>query len=153
MNFRGSLPEQRPEELSTEDYWHLPFLTQGDASANMDWSLVQEPLELIAHVIMTDKPYRQILTADFTMVNTSTDPVYRAGGGFPEKYTDANGLYDRRELRSSDREQTRGMFLGTTSMSGLKTVRLNSGVSGMAPCRRSEHSRLVGALSVDGYQP
>ena len=99
VNFRGSLPEQRPEELSTKDYWHLPFLTQGDASANMDWSLVQEPLELIAHVIMTDKPYRQILTADFTMVNTSTDSVYRAGGGFPEKYTDANGLYDRRELR------------------------------------------------------
>ena len=99
VNFRRSLPEYRPEEFNTEEYWDYPFLTQNDASWNMDWSIVQEPLQLIAHVIMTDKPYRQILTADYTMVNMATDPIYRAGTGFPENYTDENGFYDRSEFR------------------------------------------------------
>jgi hypothetical protein len=99
VNFRRSLPEYRPDEFNTEEYWDYPFLTQNDASWNMDWSIVQEPLELIAHVIMTDKPYRQILTADYTMVNMATDPIYRAGTGFSENYTDENGFYDRSEFR------------------------------------------------------
>jgi len=100
VNFRRSLPEYRPEEFNTEEYWDYPFLTQNDASWNMDWSIVQEPLELIAHVIMTDKPYRQILTADYTMVNMATDPIYRADTGFSENYTDEKGFYDRSEFRT-----------------------------------------------------
>ena len=91
----------------------------------MDWSLVQEPLELIAHVIMTDKPYRQILTADFTMVNISTDPYIGRVEAFLRNIP-MQMVFMIAANWGSDREQTKGMFLGTTSMSGLKTVRLNS---------------------------
>ena len=99
INLRNSLPEEPPEEFNTEEYWNRPFLTPFEVNWLMDWSLAREPLELIAHVIMTDKPYRQILTADYTMVNLSTDLAYRAGAGFPEKYTDENGFFDRSDFR------------------------------------------------------
>ena len=38
-------------------------------------SAIEEPLELIAHVVLNDKPYSEILTADYTMVSPYTDVV------------------------------------------------------------------------------
>jgi len=40
------------------------------------------PLELIAYVIENDKPYSEILTADYTMVNPATNLIYRAEAEF-----------------------------------------------------------------------
>ena len=98
IEFRSRLPENLPDEFSREEYWEKPFLGRVEAEVDMDRAIVQEPLQLIAHVIMTDKPYRQVLTANYTMVNAATDLAYRAGAGFPRDYTDENGFYDRREL-------------------------------------------------------
>jgi len=101
IELRSRLPEIIPDEL-IEEYRDKPFLSRGEADGVMDRAIVQEPLQLIAHVIMTDKPYRQVLTANYTMVNAATDLAYRAGAGFPREfprdYTDENGFYDRREL-------------------------------------------------------
>jgi hypothetical protein len=98
IEFQRSLPENLPDEFSGEDYWDKPFLSKNAAAVDMDRAIVQEPLQLIAHVIMTDQPYGQILTASYTMVNAATDLVYRSGAGFPRDYTDKNGFYDRREF-------------------------------------------------------
>ena len=62
-----TLPEDRPEEY--QDFHEKPFLTKGDVGWEVMWALSQEPLELIAHVIMNDLPYSEVLTADYTMVN------------------------------------------------------------------------------------
>ena len=89
----NKLPENRPEEY--EDYHDKPFLTHWDADWNFRWAITREPLELIAHVIMNDLPYRQVLTANHTMVNAFSDLAYRADAGFSHEFADEQGFYDR----------------------------------------------------------
>ena len=74
------------------DYWNIfetfykaanyeEHFWQGYPAAISE-SLREEPLELIAHVVENDKPYSEILTADYTMVNAYTNEYYRAGIDF-----------------------------------------------------------------------
>lgn len=44
--------------------------------SEMNGSLVDEPLELIKHVVMTDAPYTDIVTADYTMANQIVATVW-----------------------------------------------------------------------------
>jgi len=88
-----TLPEERPEEL--DDYHDKPFLSRWDADWSFRWAISREPLELIAHVITNDLPYRQVLTADHTMVNAFSDLAYRSDAGFSHEFSDAQGFYDR----------------------------------------------------------
>jgi len=39
-------------------------------------ALAEEPLELIAHVVMNERPYTEVLTADYIMVNPYSAAVY-----------------------------------------------------------------------------
>ena len=93
-----TLPEERPDEY--DDYHDKPFLTRWDADWAFRWAITREPLELIAHVIMNDLSYRQVLTADHTMVNAFSDLAYRSDTGFSHDFGDASGFYDRSEYRS-----------------------------------------------------
>lgn len=43
------------------------------------YGFTRAPLELIAYVIENDRPYTEILTADYTMVNPYTNLAYRSG--------------------------------------------------------------------------
>lgn len=88
-----SLPQDRPEEF--DDYHDKPFLSRWDAEWNVRWAITREPLELIAHVIMKDLPYRQVLTASHTMVNAFTDLAYRSETGLSHEFADEQGFYDR----------------------------------------------------------
>ena len=93
-----SLPEERPEEY--EDYHSKPFLTRWDAEWAFRWAITREPLELIAHVVMNDLSYRQVVTADHTMVNAFSDLAYRSDTGFSHDFSDASGFYDRSEYQN-----------------------------------------------------
>ena len=90
----ASLPDERPEEF--EEYHDKPFLTSGDAEWMFRRAVGLEPLELIAHIVMTDKPYTEILTADYTMVNAFSDLAYRSDSGFSHEFADESGFLDRR---------------------------------------------------------
>ena len=90
-----TLPEERPEEY--EDYHDKPFLTENDADWAFRWAITREPLELIAHVVMNDLSYQQVVTADHTMVNAFSDLAYRSDTGFSHDFSDASGFYDRSE--------------------------------------------------------
>ena len=79
-----TLPEERPDEY--EDYHDKPFLTRWDADWAFRWAITREPLELIAHVVMNDLSYRQVLTADHTMVNAFSDLAYRSDTGFSHDF-------------------------------------------------------------------
>jgi hypothetical protein len=70
-------------------------LSRWDADWSFRWAITREPLELIAHVIMNDLPYTEILTADHTMVNAFSDLAYRSSTGFSHEFTDEQGFYDR----------------------------------------------------------
>ena len=92
----SKLPEERPEEY--QDFHQKPYLRRGDVQQEVKWAISQEPLELIAHVIMNDLHYGKILTADYTMVNAFTDLAYRADSGLSHDFADERGFYDRSEF-------------------------------------------------------
>ena len=52
-----TLPDERPEEF--EEYHERPFLTRGDAEWMFRRAVAREPLELIAYVVMNDRPYTE----------------------------------------------------------------------------------------------
>ena len=89
-----ALPDERPEEY--EEYHERPFFTRGDAEWMFRRAVAREPLELIAHVVMNNRPYTEVLTADYTMVNAFSDLAYRSSSGFEHEFADGDGFYDRR---------------------------------------------------------
>ena len=92
-----TLPEERPEEY--EDYHDKPFPDAMGCRWAFRWAITREPLELIAHVVMNDLSYQQVVTADHTMVNAFSDLAYRSDTGFSHDFSDASGFYDRSEYR------------------------------------------------------
>lgn len=69
----------------------LGLLTEDDFAR----AATQEPLELIAHVVMSDRPFTEIVTADYTMANEAlaayydiTRPTDRGRGWVESQYTD-----------------------------------------------------------------
>lgn len=89
-----TLPSEKPDEY--EEYHERPFLTRGDGEWMFRRAVAREPLELIAHVVMNDRPYTEVLTADYTMVNAFSDLAYRSSSGFEHEFADDDGFYDRR---------------------------------------------------------
>ena len=47
-------------------------------------SVAREPLDLIAHVVRTDRPFTEILTADYMLLNPFSARVYGVDGGFAD---------------------------------------------------------------------
>ena len=72
-------------------------------------ALTQEPLRLIANVVSNERPYSEVLTADYIMVNPYSAVSYQAPVGF----TDSD---DEEEWRQSTME---GYLNGTYPHSGL----------------------------------
>jgi hypothetical protein len=98
MQFERSLPEDRPEEFNTEEYWDRPFLDRGSANGEFRQALIREPLELIAYIVENDRSYKEVVTADYTMVNQFSAMAYRADVTFDEPMYDDDGFYDRSRL-------------------------------------------------------
>ena len=54
----------------------------GEWRASVQYGLARAPLELIAHVVENDRPYTEILTADYIMANPHTARAYGAATRF-----------------------------------------------------------------------
>ena len=107
--FAFDQPKEMPEWYGADDYdRRLAFLTQSEAWWDLDWTVRQEPLELIAHVVMTNQSYKKILTADYAMVNPVSNIAYRSGLEFDAQYPDAGGLYDSKLLNQFKPGHDRG---------------------------------------------
>ena len=48
-------------------------------------AVAQEPLRLITHVVENERPYTEVLTADYMMVNPWSAVPYQAGVSFPDQ--------------------------------------------------------------------
>ncbi len=59
-------------ELEQFYYWLRQF----------NYGVVRAPLELIAYVVENDLPYTEILTADYTMVNSHSNEIFNSGLDF-----------------------------------------------------------------------
>lgn len=74
-------------------YANRQYETRGSAGdgAWYDWQrqfqfgLARAPLELIAHVVENDRPYTEILTADYTLLNPQTGAMLDPGLGFADQ--------------------------------------------------------------------
>ena len=138
----NKLPDRRPEEY--EDYHDKPFLTEGDVDWNVRWAITREPLELIAYVIMNDRPYRQVLTANHTMVNAFSDLAYRADTGFSHEFADEQGFYDRSQFN----EFTPGYNVGHIPHDRAFYFQEEIGVTGFSDYQEWPHS---GVLSTQAW--
>ena len=94
QSFYKGLPEGTPEGFTGS----RAYLTGDEFKWDFQWALRQEPLELIAHVVMTNQSYKQILTADYTMVNLVTNIPYDSGLDFKVEYPRLDGYYNRKDL-------------------------------------------------------
>jgi len=106
--FAFTLPEDIPEEFQTEEYWNRLFLTRNQAQDAFKVSVVQEPLELIAHVVETGKSYKEVLTADYTMVTPVSALAYRSETDFVGSIIDEDGFFDVATLRKFQPGKNRG---------------------------------------------
>ena len=98
--FELSLPSERPEKFDTEAYWDRPFLTQGEANQEFRNALIREPLELIAYIVENDRPYTEVVTANYTVVNQFSALAYKADVTFDTPLHDKDGFFDRRLLNT-----------------------------------------------------
>ena len=90
----ATLPTKVPEEFKASS---RPFFARYAVQQGFRDAIMREPLELIAHVVMNDLSYQQVVTADHTMVNAFSDLAYRSDAGFSHDFSDASGLWDRSE--------------------------------------------------------
>lgn len=74
-------------------------------------AIAAEPLELVAHVVTEERPYSEILTADYIMVNHWSDSAYTANAQF-------NNIDDDDEWHEG---QATGYRLGDTPHAGILT--------------------------------
>lgn len=65
--------------------------------------LLREPLEIIAHVVAKNSPFREVLTADYTLVNPYTAAVYGAQGLFDPTMKDAFDVWKEAKLVATQR--------------------------------------------------
>ncbi|MEE4191475.1 MAG: DUF1588 domain-containing protein [Halieaceae bacterium] len=63
---------------TTDEEWQAKWRWVGA----WDYGTARAPVELIAHVVENDRPYTEILTADYTMVNFQTSEILRSGVNF-----------------------------------------------------------------------
>lgn len=66
-------------------------------------ALLEEPLELISHVVQKNAPFSEILTADYTMVNPWSAIAYNATGEFPAPTNENYGEWKEYKVTGIER--------------------------------------------------
>lgn len=103
---RGSVDDNFDlDAFANRDYYEA-FPTGGnlrnDLRENANYGFARAPLELVKHVIRTDRPFTEVLTADYVMVNPYSAVILgtNAGdNGFPFSATENINNHDRDDFR------------------------------------------------------
>ncbi len=72
------------ENAATEDTRQIAQQAVWDALNQTNLALAQEPLRLIAHVVSLERPYSEVLTANYMLVNPYTNDVFDTGLSFSD---------------------------------------------------------------------
>ena len=94
----SSFANALPESVPPSDELRYAYLYENEAWWDLEWTARQEPLELIAYIVMSNQSYKKILTADYTMVNPVSNIAFRSGLSFEAEYPKSGGLYSRKLL-------------------------------------------------------
>jgi hypothetical protein len=76
-----------------------------DVKAKVNFAVAREPLDLIAYIVQNDRPFTQILTADFTVVNDATAAVYNLATPSPD-YADYTTFREAKLVSKRDGRDT-----------------------------------------------
>ena len=105
---RGStrpFPRDDPEF----EFWHR----------GLTWGVARAPLELIAHIVENDRPYTEILTADYLMANPFSAEAY----GSSTKFEASSNMQEFRPVRiESYYRQDKSMVLERKELLGVRVV-------------------------------
>ena len=97
-----------PEALEMRWDWAKKYAGRDEMKFPPEWefgqmgsnSLVLQPLELFKYVIGNDRSYKEILTADYTMVNNVLNKIYRSNvSGLPPYNVD---IFESFEILRAD---------------------------------------------------
>ncbi|MCC6810078.1 MAG: DUF1592 domain-containing protein [Deltaproteobacteria bacterium] len=71
MSFRDQTPQNAPRDYPNAYFWQNQANNQdtNNAAAFGNDAIAREPLELVVHVVKENRPFTEILTADYIMVN------------------------------------------------------------------------------------
>jgi len=79
--------------------------TRNNIRSEANFGLAQAPLELIAHVVRQNRPFTEILTADYLLVNPYSATIFNADVGdaaFNFEYGDDPALFDHTDFRETN---------------------------------------------------
>ncbi len=78
-------PLQEAIDNATDDASRLQAQQAfGESWLNTNFGLAKAPLKLITHVVNNERPYSEVLLADYLMVNPYTNDVYNTGVSFSD---------------------------------------------------------------------
>ncbi len=105
-NDRGSVDDNfEVDAFANRDYFESFSTNNGlrnDLRENANFGFARSPLELVKHVIRTNQPFTEILTADYVMVNPYSATILGTNAGdnaFPFSSTDNINDHDPSEFR------------------------------------------------------
>ncbi len=117
--------ENAEDLLNDEDFpsrrWYtdLESISESTIRANTNYAIAREPINLMLHVIENNRPYSEILTADYVLVNPYSARVYDADiNGFTFDVGDFNLTEEAMEAKY-DREALREVKLPNIPHAGL----------------------------------
>jgi len=93
--------------------YYLPNASNQERRNIVRRDLAEEPLEIIANVVMKDRPYSEILTANYTMVSQFTDESYNTG------LTLAAGEWREAQNKGQDAKMPSTFFADATGASRI----------------------------------
>ena len=90
------------ELLNTDDYpgadaWWNALPPEGRQREQVNRAIAREPIDLMAYIVRNDRPFTEILTADYTVVNPFSAPIY----GVNAEFKDPNDYREFKEARLS----------------------------------------------------
>ncbi|MBK8997965.1 MAG: DUF1588 domain-containing protein [Myxococcales bacterium] len=114
------------------DAWFETLPTADQTKVNR--ALAREPLELVAHIVKNDKPFSEVVTADYTVMNYFSAKIYNA---------DLNGLSQTDETDFQERKIV-ALGEGTIPHAGVLTSPVWLNRFPTTPTNRNRHrSRMI----------
>ncbi|HSC86933.1 MAG TPA: DUF1592 domain-containing protein, partial [Polyangiaceae bacterium] len=83
-NFNAAAVNLLNEEMFPESGEPWDALEDDVLKTKINTAIAREPLELIAHLVRTGKPFTELVTADYTMVNPYSAPYYNVEAAFAD---------------------------------------------------------------------
>ena len=96
------------DSFAARNYYETNYsgATRDALRRDTNYGIARAPLELIRHVVRNDRPFTEILTADYTMVNPYAAVIFGVNAGDPDFPFSSDGVranHDRDEFRPVNR--------------------------------------------------